>query len=1385
MKTHWKCRTGISQWAICFSLVGIWISTSSIWAQSVGGIPDAEQRMVWRMNPSIFQYEKSYNGITITGIEPWDEEDDVYQTIPYAVQVPDKIDGLPVTSIGRNAFANSYGMIRIVLPESITSIGNGAFAGCNCLTTFTIPKNVTTLGDGVFEQCTELRSVFIPQYVTSMNDDTWTSCTSLESIQVSSENSVYQSIDGVLFSKDGTTLLHYPAGRKEKTYTIPAGVTTINDEAFEGCGALTKVVLPESVTTIGKMAFYGCGSLADVTLPNSLTTIGNSAFYGCCLKSITLPNSLTTIGKMAFYGCSGLANITIPAGTTTLGDCLASCHTLRIEVSPDNPSYQSIDGVLFSKDGTTLLYYSADQKEKTYTIPAGVTTIGRMAFYGCSDLADVTIPESVTTIGKMAFYGCNGLANVTLPNSVTTIEEGLVHCKTLRSIEVSPDNPSYQSIDGVLYSKDGTTLCCYPMARGGDAYTLPEGVTTIGKMAFYGCSDLADITLPESLTTIGDEAFYGCIGLTDITLPESLTTIGDRAFYKCRGLVDVTLPNSVTTLGDQAFYGFSDLTTLAIPAGTTTLGDCLANCHTFRIEVSPDNPFYQSIDGVLFSKDGTTLIRYPSNRRKKSYTLPEGVTTIGDNAFVSSTSLKTLTLPEGVTTIGDHAFMWSNLKNITLPASVTTIGLDTFTACFDLQSIDVSPENTSYQSIDGVLFSKDGTTLLHYPASREGESYTFPEGVTTIRYHAFYESRRLRSLTLPETITTVEKLAFDRCKSLKTFVPNMAAMEEGRFEHLTRLERIQFPEGLTTIPNGSLARCQKLGSIQIPASVTTIGNRVFEDCGDLQYIEVSPDNSVYQSINGVLYSKDGTTLIRFPCLHSDPRPDEIPLSVTTIGERAFAGCRYLRSLAICPNVTTIGDGAFEDCPNLKLLRRNIPLQRNSFGDFAAIRREKSINPASDFEYQTHDGAITITKLKNLRMCGLVQIPDEIDGLPVTALGECAFVGCRDLNIITIPQSVTTIGNSVFACEKLNFIDISPDNPVYQSIDGVLLSKDGTTLIRYPAAHEGESYTIPKGVTTINSGAFAVCNNLTTLSIPESVTTIGDEAFVACGSLTTLTIPEGVTTIGDWVFAECYSLTTLSIPESVTSIGKECFARCKCLESINVSPENDVYRSMDGVLLSKDGTTLIRYPIGHKETSYTIPKGVTTIRTWAFADCEALTSLTFSDSVTTIDEMAFDRCTRLTTLSIPASVTNIGRNAFVHCERINTINVSPDNPSYKSIDGVLLSKDGTALCCYPAGREGESYTFPEGVTTIDCGAFEGNRFLVILTIPKSVTTLGCGVFMGCTNLTTLVIPDSVTTIGRNLRESYLALTIWTPRDSAAEKYAKENKIRFEPYPQPTT
>jgi len=357
------------------------------------------------------------------------------------------------------------------------------------------------------------------------------------------------------------------------------------------------LVIEDGVTSIGSWAFAHHSNLVSVTMANSVTIIDSYAFYNCgSLSMITIPEGVTSLEHAAFKMCGSLTVIDIPASVTSIkGEMFVLCGQLEvIHVHADNSVYSSEEGVLYNKDKTTLNIYPEGKSDATFEIPPTVEIIEGSAFND-SKLESVSISNSVTGIGVGAFHYCNNLTSILIPESVEDIGVGaFAACAKLTSIDVIPENKSYASDAGILYSRDRKLLHTYPAGISGD-FTVPSIVTAIAKQAFFGCG-LTSITIPDAVITIGEAVFEDCINLKSVTLSNALTEIPVQAFSKCYKLAAITIPNSVIMIGRAAFEACTGMTEVTVEWETP-------------LEVSADDKIFNEIntsDITLFVPTGTS-----------------------------------------------------------------------------------------------------------------------------------------------------------------------------------------------------------------------------------------------------------------------------------------------------------------------------------------------------------------------------------------------------------------------------------------------------------------------------------------------------------------------------------------------------------------------------------------------------------------------------------------------------------------------------------------------------------------------------------------------------------------------------------------------------------
>jgi hypothetical protein len=419
--------------------------------------------------------------------------------------------------------------------------------------------------------------------------------------------------------------------------------------------------------------------------------------------------------------------------------------------------------------------------------------------------------------------------------------------------------------------------------------------TSIGEHAFQSCTGLTGITIPDSVTSIGDYAFSRCTGLTEITIPNSVTTIGEWAFQSCTSFTSVTIPDSVITIGRGAYYDCTGLTSVTIPDSVTSIGEgAFSHCGFTSLPTLP-NTITSIWDSAFSACTGLTEI-----------TIPNSVTSIGEWAFQSCTSLTSVTIPNSVTSIGEMAFYnCTSLTSITIPNSVTSIGHGAFSDCTGLTEITIPDSVTTI-----VDFAFHECTSL--------ASVTIGSGVTSIGNMAFADCTSLTSITIPDSVTIIGSSAFERTAWLDNqpdglvYAGKVALKYKGIMPANTS---INISDGTKGIAGSAFRHCENLTSVTIPNSVTGIVASAFYNCYGLTAINVDVANTVYSSVDGVLYNKDQTVLHTYPAGKSAVS-FIIPNSVTGIGEGAFFDCISLTSVTIPNGVTSIGLFVFYGCISL-------------------------------------------------------------------------------------------------------------------------------------------------------------------------------------------------------------------------------------------------------------------------------------------------------------------------------------------------------------------------------------------------------------------------------------------------------------------------------------
>ncbi len=618
------------------------------------------------------------------------------------------------------------------------------------------------------------------------------------------------------------------------TVTISDGVTSIGENAFDGCGDMTSITIPVSVTALGRSAFFDCISLTDVYYG------GNKAQWYAIRKTNGNERLNETRVHFAQSGDSG-----------TCGEDL---------------TWEYADGVLTISGTGAMVDYECEAPWTPYrdeitklVVSDGCTSLGDLAFANLMLLTDVSLPETVERIGNNCFWACTALPAIDLPDGLTVLgEQAFAECSALESVVIPG------GVDAVSY---GAFADCAAL----ESVTIEYGPERIESYAFKDCSSLMEVTIPNSVTYIGD-AFRYCTELESVAIPGSVETIGVMAFIGCTGLTELTIEDGVTFIDRQAFNHCDSLTEVTIPDTVTELGMyAFASCSALE-RVSIPGSVTRICEGAFKNCASLTEL-----------TLEEGVTYIETSAFSGCTSLQSVTLPAGVPGIGYGVFSGcTSLQSVTLPVSVTEICAGAFFGCTALTDVyfcgtrsqwcavtieadnerltgatihfitdkDYGPcgENLWWEYEDGVLTITGTGDMNDYVERNDAPWLIYRDEITTVVVEegctgignlTFCYCPNLTSVSLPDSVVRLGFFCFRGCASLAeldlpdnlTFVGDYALAE-------TALQSVELPAGITEIPYGLFADCAALTSITLPEAVTSIGSFAFSNCEALTEIAI-------------------------------------------------------------------------------------------------------------------------------------------------------------------------------------------------------------------------------------------------------------------------------------------------------------------------------------------------------------------------------------------------------------------------------------------------------------------------------------------------------------------------------------------------------------------
>ena len=1276
-----------------------------------------------------------------------------------------------VTEIPEASFANSS-ISKVIITPEVTVIGREAFKDATKLNSVIFEvatdgssKNLT-IGTRAFMNCTSLSKITLPARLTDIKlqryaldgttvdvasaENAFAGCTALTAINVASNNQNYKSIDNVLFSKDGRTLLLAPV-TLSGTYVVPATTRNIAAGAFVGCDYLTEVVVSSNVVVIGDCAFYDLERLETVT------------FKGTSFEALG-------VGKYAFRNCDDLENVVLETGSrvATLGEgAFMACTSLE-----------------------------------EFTVPATMTKVGASVFADCTSLETISFAEDGKELefGANAFQNCISLTVVNLPANVSKIPGVFAGCTSLTEVNIDPASTFFTSVEGVVYDINKTEIIFFPTGKTGE-YTTPDTLTTINNGVFQNVTKLDKMTISNTVTYIGENAFNGVdipvvefvgeatgslvIGdsafsgatLGDITLPAHTVSIGNNAFYEAT-LGTFSINEGVGSIGDYAFYGAS--ATLTVPASVKTIGVYSFSSSYVTVTLTVENSQLETIGDSAFR----------SNKKLTSLTIPASVKSIGNYAFYSAYNISSVTFDgtSQLETIGAYAFAQTEFSSITIPASVKSIGAYAF----------------YYSELSSVVF-EDGENDLVLGHTYVDVHYNEAMGTTyydVYRGYVFADCYSLESVELPYRLTTLEQSTFefagyyadeltvtisdegesrlttigDRCfyaaplttftvpKSVSNLPPVTDPVSGETYNRLgigtlafrgTDLTSITFEDGGTlplTIGENAFEYVDTLESITLPARLSTYttytgdvldplanGAMVFKYCDGLTSVLVEDaDNAYYQSLNGVLATADGKEIVF------------CPVSLTG-------------SFTVPATVTKIHAYAFQDSQLTEII----------------------------FEQGAED--MYIDECAFIRANGLTSLVLSDN---VVSLGDKVFYECSNLQSLTLGKGLLDFDfYMIYGCNKLAEINVGADGQgtYFSSANGILYNADKSALVSYPRAKTDTEVVVDANVKVIYEGAFANNTKLQKVVLPEGLIEIQKQAFYQCSGLQVVNIPSTVQLVAKEAFRYCSALNSLTFDQGSDDfliLEDYAFANTAALKAVALPARlynlgnNAFYSSGLNTVTFGEGSALVA--IGGYAFAETgvyelaIPAGVVTIGEYAFYRCASLLEITFEEGLVSIGDHALAGCDELRSVSFPASLKTLGNSVFYYrysssskytCAKLESVTFAPGT-QIEVIPAGTFAYTGIKTITIPAsvrvieGSESgdyaseskpsafsdatslESVYFENGSRCVEIGnaAFDGCEALKVFEMPATVTTIGNYAFYYCRALESIVIYENTVDLG---------------------------------------